>query len=192
MEENRNLTFSDPTLDKSDSTATSKESSKSKSPFDHEISNMINTIKEENSKSSGETEFFSSFEMNKNKKDHDFPYSFIRDNSTFLKNYSTSLQSWKGNVTAINNGNFEAELQDLTLKGTYETASFDIREVSPDDKELVKIGAAFYWNIGYKMYKGQISKESVLRFQRIIDWTEEEYDSAIDKAEEYYDLLNIN
>lgn len=110
----------------------------------------------------------------------------------FSKNYSNSLQSWKGNVVSIEDEFFVAELEDLTHGGTREIAEIELMSVSPDDQNLVQIGAAFYWNIGYKMNQGQITKESIIRFQRLINWDEEDYNNAADRASDLFDNINID
>lgn len=106
-------------------------------------------------------------------------------------NYSTTLQKWKGIVTEITESGFKAELEDQTNPGTKEVASFDLEEISPDDQKLIEIGAVFYWSIGYKNQNGQVTKESLIRFQRIADWKEKDYDAAADRASSIYESLNF-
>jgi hypothetical protein len=109
----------------------------------------------------------------------------------FSKNYTKALQSWKGIVAEIGDGFFVGELEDLTNGGTKEIAEFDLETVSPDDKKLVQLGAAFYWNIGYRMNNGQITKESLIRFQRLIDWDSDDFDKACDRANELFENLKF-
>ncbi|GEM_PF-5989341 len=80
--------------------------------------------------------------------------------------FPNRMQRWKGQVIEIQEKTFKAKLDDLTNLGTYEIGIFDLRDVS-DELELVRIGAVFYFSIGYDLNKGQIQKVSILRFQRI-------------------------
>lgn len=108
----------------------------------------------------------------------------------YLNNYTKTLQSWKGIVTTINEDSFQAELHDLTSGGTNEVAEIEIEDVSSDDLPLMKVGAAFYWNIVYSRRNGQIEKKSLIRFQRIIKWSSEDYDEALDRAERLFNNFN--
>jgi hypothetical protein len=100
------------------------------------------------------------------------------------KDYFKSIQSWKGSVLEVNRDEetFFAELEDMTNGGTKETAQFSYDDVPEDDLEIIKVGAVFYWNVGYRMKKGTVKKESSIRFQRIVLWTEEDFDQAVDRA----------
>ena len=109
----------------------------------------------------------------------------------YLKNYSNNLQSWTGHVIEIKKASFVAELEDTTNKGTKELAEIEISAVSPDDCPLVELGAVFYWTIGAKMNRGQISKESIIRFQRIQDWNENDYDNVTDRASKLFENLKF-
>lgn len=82
------------------------------------------------------------------------------------------LQQWEGTVTVLAEGEFTAELRDLTDPANYrEEATFDLDEVSPDDQELLALGAVFRWSIGYRTSAaGQRERVSQLRFVRIPGW----------------------
>lgn len=118
-------------------------------------------------------------------------YDQMLTNVKYLKNYSRTLQSWKGIIVELFDEHFICELEDLTNGGTKEIAQIELSNVSPDDKELVEIGASFYWNIGIKMNNGQLTKESIIRFQRIISWDSEDFDEAADRAAELFQNLKI-
>lgn len=118
----------------------------------------------------------------------------ILEEESYNIGYSTyfqSLQEWLGHVIEIDKENnlFIAKLQDLSAPGTYETAEFEIRDIPEGDLDLFKIGAAFYWSLGYNYNRSQKTKQSSIRFQRLNDWTEEEYDNAIDNANDLYQFL---
>lgn len=110
-----------------------------------------------------------------------------------INNYSTTLQKWQGYVKQVDydEGKFEAILNDMTEGGTNEIAEFDFNDVSPDDRKLIQDGAVFYWSIGYSNHNGQTKKESLLRFQRVVEWSEEDYDIASDRASDLNENLNI-
>ena len=91
------------------------------------------------------------------------------------------LQQWEGTVTEISDGEFTAELRDLTDPANYrEEATFDLDEVSPDDQLLLGLGAVFRWSIGYRTSNaGQRERVSQIRFVRIPGWRK----SAVEEIE---------
>ncbi|MBC8986688.1 hypothetical protein H9X96_12965 [Pedobacter sp. N36a] len=103
---------------------------------------------------------------------------------SFKEHYSyyTLTQRWLGTIIELNENGFIAKLEDLNSGGTFEYADFFNTEVSKDDKPLVKYGGVFYWSLGYANDKGSVKKESIIRFQRLPEWSIEEIDSAIDKS----------
>jgi hypothetical protein len=90
-----------------------------------------------------------------------------------------SLQKWQGYVLGVTDIFLYVRLVDLNRVGIDEETEIPIEEISEDDKELIKPGAIFYWNIGYlDSYGGQRSRVSVIRFQRLPSWSREEIDAA--------------
>lgn len=83
------------------------------------------------------------------------------------------LQQWEGTVVCLPGATFSAALRDLTdPKRPRELATFDIAEVSQDDRELLAPGAVFYWALGYETSEtGQRSRVSRMRFRRLPLWT---------------------
>ena len=107
------------------------------------------------------------------------------------RSYFTVNQKWFGVVDEISETSFTATLTDLTKGGTKEIGDFEMKEVAYDDLALIKIGAGFYFSVGYQMNKsGQISRTSLLRFQRLSEWTFEEYDGALNLAEDLNKGIN--
>jgi len=98
------------------------------------------------------------------------------------RNYYTQTQKWLGTIIQIDNDGFLAKLEDLTNGGNYEVADFLFSEVSKDDKSLIALGNVFYWSVGYANDKGQVKKESIIRFQRLPKWTTIEMDEVFDKV----------
>jgi len=108
----------------------------------------------------------------------------------YLKNYFFDAQKWYGQVTNIGKETFTAKLQDLSNSTTDEIGEFEIKEIPIDDFELFKIGATFYWSVGYEMKNSQISKRSFFRFQRLPNWDTHAIDRASDRADDLNSSLN--
>lgn len=104
--------------------------------------------------------------------------------------YFSKTQKWIGHVTCINEQSFEAKLEDLTASGTNETVEFDFDDISEEDKPLIDIGATFYWSLGYSHENGQVSKKSIIRFQRILTWDEDCLNNAAERANRLSTNLN--
>jgi hypothetical protein len=97
-------------------------------------------------------------------------------------NFYTQTQSWVGTIINIEDDGFEAKLEDRKKAGTYEIADFQFDEISKEDKPLINVGAVFYWSVGYANDRGQVKKESIIRFQRLPQWTPQEIDIAVDRS----------
>lgn len=117
------------------------------------------------------------------------PQSYLVTDS---RNYFTKAQKWIGHVSEIGVQSFKANLKDLNTKTTDEVGEFDITDISEEDKELLSIGAAFYWSVGLANQNGQIEKKSLIRFQRLKPWTDEDYEKALLNAEMLYKRLNLD
>lgn len=96
-----------------------------------------------------------------------------------------SLQKWEGIVTEIGEDYFIAKLVNLTGEGPEESATFPFSEISSEeDTQLLKIGAVFYWSIGYyERAKGTRIRSSLIRFRRLPMWTESIIKAAQKEAE---------
>lgn len=103
--------------------------------------------------------------------------------------YSINTQIWIGYIEELYDDSFTAKLYDKDDLTTYELAEFSIHEdVSDGDKDLLKIGAIFYWSLVSANKNGQVKKESFIRFKRSIPVQVREFDSVLDQA----DKLNDN
>ncbi|MCS4434210.1 hypothetical protein [Aquiflexum gelatinilyticum] len=191
MEEFKSVTFARQVIVDANLTNVGDKIGRQNSPMDFTINSKINFLKSKLETSDSKISDFENDEVIKEYfvMPNRFESKFMINDLRFSKNYSTVLQSWKGVVIEINEGSFVGELEDLTLGGTKEIADFDLDTVSPDDKKLVQLGAAFYWNVGYRMTNGQITKESLIRFQRLIDWDLDDYNIAADRASELFENL---
>ena len=98
--------------------------------------------------------------------------------------YFKKSQNWIGFVEEITQDEFRAKLIDESSPETYEVASFDKEEVSPNDRDFLKPGAVFYWSVGFENNNGQISKKSLIRFKRSVDFTRDDVDEIADQSSE--------
>jgi hypothetical protein len=82
------------------------------------------------------------------------------------------LQQFEGTIISFTKDEFVASLVDLTDSSRpEEEATFDLEEVSLGDRELVREGAKFRWNLGYRTnLEGQRDRVSSIRFLRIPGW----------------------
>jgi len=112
----------------------------------------------------------------------------IRDPST--QDQIISLQKWEGYVTKISKDSILVRLIDLTEGRPEEEAEIPLEEISEEDKDLIREGAVFYWNIGYKDSKsGQRTRVSIIRFQRLPKWRKKEKDVAEQEAERLQEII---
>ncbi|HYP55189.1 MAG TPA: hypothetical protein VEQ41_02655 [Solirubrobacterales bacterium] len=101
-----------------------------------------------------------------------------------------ALQRWEGIVTECGDETFIAQLTDLTEPGPREEVELPISDVALEDRDLVEVGAVFYWSIGYKdEADGQRVKASTLRFRRLPVWSESELIAARGRAEDVARVL---
>lgn len=107
----------------------------------------------------------------------------IREYKKSLRDSFISLNKWEGIVTDISKEKFTALLLDLKEGGAQEMMEFLKEELSDEDLPLLRIGAVFYWNIGYETINGQRRKSSLIRFRRLPDWTQEDWDGILDHAQ---------
>lgn len=101
-----------------------------------------------------------------------------------------AIQKWKGNVTHIQDDGFKARLKDLTKGGTDEEAWFSFKEISEEERKTLRVGKAFYLNLGYSEYLGQVEKVSRLHFQKITDWDLGLVEKVNEKVDEYLNLFD--
>ena len=99
------------------------------------------------------------------------------------------LQKWEGIVLDVLRESFTARLIDLTLEGSDEEAEFALDEIDEGDKDLLKPGAVFYWNIGYSDSPSGRARVSIIRFRRLPVWRSEELQRAKRDAERLSGLL---
>jgi hypothetical protein len=105
------------------------------------------------------------------------------------KNYISKSQNWIGYVISIDKETFSAKLEDINNPTTYEIAEFELNDISPGDLNLLKLGAIFYWSVGFGNQNGQHIKQSFIRFKRAALIHEEEFDKLMDEADNIYKNL---
>lgn len=91
-----------------------------------------------------------------------------------------SLQKWEGYVTEIDvrKNTFTAKLIDLIDNRNVEIAEFSLEEVEEEDRNMIELGAVFYWNIGYYEAPDGRHRTSLIRFRRMPGWREQDIQSA--------------
>jgi hypothetical protein len=101
------------------------------------------------------------------------------------------LQQWEGYVETKKADSFVARLVDLDNPVEREVeADILLSEVNPDDLDLIKPGAVFYWTIGYRdQATGQRARVSEIRFRRLPAFTENDLDVAKRDAQQTAELL---
>jgi hypothetical protein len=102
------------------------------------------------------------------------------------------LQKFEGTVQLVQEDSFVARLVDKTNTTPEEEAEIPLAEIMPGDRELVKPGAVFYWVIGYRREEhGQLSRSSMIRFQRLPSWSLAEVERAKKAAEIFLSFLDL-
>lgn len=91
-------------------------------------------------------------------------------------------QSWEGVVLSIfeEDALFTARLHNITDPTSFDAeATFEIADVSNNDRDLLRIGGVFRWMIGYRRLSyGQMDRVSAIVFRRLPAWTEEDLKQA--------------
>ncbi len=96
------------------------------------------------------------------------------------------LGRWEGVVEEVGRDWFRSRVVDLEESSPDEHIEFPLSEVGPEEKHLVFPGGRFYWTLGRRYTRsGRPNQVSVLRFQRLPRWTEDELRRAKEWAEEH-------
>jgi hypothetical protein len=94
-----------------------------------------------------------------------------------------ALRKWRGQVIGMKSNTFKAKLDSLLEAEPQKVADVFLEEVSPEERELIKEGAIFYWSIGYLNRPSGRIRASVIRFQRQPLWSERNISEAQSRAE---------
>lgn len=101
-----------------------------------------------------------------------------------------ALASWEGIVLERTDKSFTARLIDKKSNGQDLEAEFALEEVSPRDRNLIKLGAIFYWDVGYSEDKsGQRMRASIIHFRRMPAWSRKEKLRIKQKAQKLRDAI---
>ncbi len=86
---------------------------------------------------------------------------------------------WQGHVVSVGEETFTAIIEDVLEQSPDEQVEIYLEEISPDDRPLVVPGARFYWAIGYRdVIGGYRMRASIIRMQRLPDWTADDLREA--------------
>lgn len=98
---------------------------------------------------------------------------------------SQILAKWEGTVIDVNDSAFYAKLRDLKENTSYvNEAEFPLEDLQNDDRELLRIGALFYWYVGYMTTSsGTRIKISLLQFKRLPRWQKSKMNKITEKIE---------
>jgi hypothetical protein len=95
-----------------------------------------------------------------------------------------ALQSWEGTVQERQVDSFIAHLKDKSGDRNGYIAEISFEETSETDRDLIRPGAIFYWDIGYTEEKsGKRSRRSLIHFRRLPVWTPREISQIEAEAE---------
>jgi hypothetical protein len=97
------------------------------------------------------------------------------------------LQIWEGTVVSVN-----AEKQVMSVKLTdraglipTHTGDIDLEWVAPQDMDLVKPGAVFYWTIYKETKRGTIKNSEEIQFRRLPNWTKKQVEQLYKDADAF-------
>lgn len=101
-----------------------------------------------------------------------------------------SLEKWIGVVEHLEAESFWARVTEEENGQLQELVEFPIRIVSPGDRDLLQVGAIFYWLIGYRESPlGTRENASFIRFRRLPPWDERDLRTATERARRLRDEL---
>jgi hypothetical protein len=151
--------------------------------------NILNNLGKEIYVKASEINFIDSYSENEKKKGIDlhnlplyFPNGINSKKISATLNHTHNTQRWIGFVIEKDELKFKARLEDITSPGTFEIGTFDIKDTF-DEKDMIHIGAVFYFSVGYEVTRGTHEKKQFMRFQRLTEWTERDFDDAMDRAD---------
>ncbi|MFM0653442.1 hypothetical protein [Paraburkholderia sediminicola] len=128
--------------------------------------------------------------------DDDVSANLRRNNSSRREEWEqvsmVPLQTWEGYVTSVipEERRFTADLHDKAALAQSYSAEISLTEIDPEDLDLVKEGAVFYWTFGkVNVSRGSPVNYDQIRFRRLPNWTKTRLETATRKATELYDFF---
>ena len=114
----------------------------------------------------------------------------IQKNAKALDDF-ISKQKYEGIVIEIKESSFIARLRNLSSDSPDEEAEFNKEDLSKEDISLLKSGAIFYWNIGYRdMIGGQRIACHMINFRRLPVLTRQKIEKATQRAEKFLSWID--
>lgn len=104
----------------------------------------------------------------------------------------TIVQSFSGIITEIREDEFDARMKDLTYQEyPDEFLTFDIEDVSIEDRDLIYVGSQLYYNIAINKQSDKIPQPYIdkIEFRRLPNWTSEEIENAKKYGKEYSEFF---
>ncbi len=121
------------------------------------------------------------------------PPAYLRRPQAGPRAHFIPLEKREGVVLEIGDEEFEARLVDILGEEPDVTATFSFSDLSDDGLRLLKVGAVFYWNVGYSVSPfGQRSRVADLVFRRLPARSSSDVASAIKRAEQIRDELGLD
>ena len=106
------------------------------------------------------------------------------------KEHFNAFQKWVGVILSVDRDVFTARLTPVVGEGSDQEAEIYLNEVVEEDHNLIQPGAVFYWSIGYLDRPSGRLRASVIRFQRLPAFTDEDIEAARAKASELQGFLH--
>ena len=102
------------------------------------------------------------------------------------------LQQFEGTVIALGDDEFTARLVDRTNpENAPEVGEFSTDDVSEGDRELLALGAVFYFSLGYRIAPwGQRDRVATIKFRRLPAWSKREIEAASAQAETWAEMFD--
>ena len=100
-------------------------------------------------------------------------------------------QKWEGYVLDLSETTFSARLATIAGEGPELVAEIKLDAVDAADRDLVQLGAVFYWSIGYLKKPSGTIRHSLLRFRRLPPITDADRAQASAKADALLALFEM-
>ena len=113
----------------------------------------------------------------------------LRPTSTSISRTFKASESWEGYVINTFKYFFTARITDINEEEPDEDIEILYKDISSDEKKLIKPGAVFDWHVGNENDRGTVRRISVIRFRRLPRWTKSDLEKASNIKEKIKALL---
>lgn len=95
------------------------------------------------------------------------------------------LQIWEGTVISVNENKQHMSVKLVDRAGLIpaHTGDIDLEWVAPQDANLVKPGAVFYWTIYKETKRGTVKNSEEIQFRRLPNWTKKQVEQLYEDAD---------